>query len=520
MPRPIPEETRIVVENPFVVGNVRLNKDGEKLDSWNLVDKLVAFVKSIFNFSRQPLEGVEFTIYAKEDIVHPDGVTGVVFHKGDVVATGVRGIESPAIGKTNNLGVVEFNGMYLGQYEIVETATVEGYNLDIEPRTITLAYVDGFTSPVNAEEGEINWTNERQTVRIEITKRDIEDTEKTIQGAVFGLYNKEDILNYKGEVIVEADTLLELSETDANGVAVFESDLPLGMYYVKETHNPDGYTSSNEVIEIDATYNPDVEVIEIKEDFFNEITRVNIEKYASDTNEPLVGATLAVYHGNDLIDTWVTDGTPHEIKGLITGETYTLKEIKPADGYTTAMDVTFVVEDRDLETGIYNTQVVTMTDDPTKVQIEKYASDTDKQLAGAKLAVYHGNELIESWTTDGTPHVITGLIVGETYTLKELEAPDGYNVASDVTFTVSDRNMETGEYATQVVTMTDEKKPSESHGGSGGSSEPTDDKHIVPTGVDNNMVLLGVAAVILVVIAIAFIVFATRKKDNNEDNEE
>ncbi len=265
----IPEDTNIILENAFAVGEVKLNKDGEKLESWSLVDKLAAYVKSIFNFSRQPLEGVEFTVYAKENIIHPDGITGVVFRKGDVVSTGIRGVRKQAVDKTDKLGIISFNEMYLGQYEIVESATVEGFNRDIEPRTITFAYVDGHTSPVKAEDGDIQWTNERQTVRIKITKRDMEYTEKTIPGAVFGLYNKEAIKNFKGEMIVETDTLLELSETDENGVAVFESDLPLGKYYVKETIAPKGYVLSDKIIEIDASYDSEKNIIEVTRDFFN-----------------------------------------------------------------------------------------------------------------------------------------------------------------------------------------------------------------------------------------------------------
>ena len=155
----IPEMTRIILENPFVTGEVRVNKDGELLESWSLLDKAAAFVKSLFHYEEEALEGVEFTVYAAEDITHPDGVTGIVFHKGDIVNTGVRAIQSPAVKKTDSLGMVSFAGMYLGSYEIVETATAEGFVRDTEPRAFTLAYVDGYTDPVPAVEGELAWTN-------------------------------------------------------------------------------------------------------------------------------------------------------------------------------------------------------------------------------------------------------------------------------------------------------------------------------------------------------------------------
>ena len=242
----IPETAEIVLENPFVTGEVRVNKDGEMLESWTLINKFAAFVKSLFHYGREPLEGVEFTVRAAEDIPHPDGVTGIVFHKGDIVDTGVRAIQSPAVKKTDSLGMVSFAGMYLGSYEIVETAAVEGYVRDAEPKEFTLAYVDGYTDPVPAVEGILEWTNPRRKVRVEVLKTDLE-TGEPLAGAVIGLYAEEDIRNAQGTVLVRKGTLLESSLTAADGLAVFESDLPYGYQYaVQEISAPEGYRVSEE----------------------------------------------------------------------------------------------------------------------------------------------------------------------------------------------------------------------------------------------------------------------------------
>ena len=242
----IPETAEIVLENPFVTGEVRVNKDGEMLESWSLINKFAAFVKSLFHYGREPLEGVEFTVRAAEDIPHPDGVTGIVFHKGDIVDTGVRAVRSPAVKKTDSLGMVSFAGMYLGSYEIVETAAVEGYVRDTEPKEFTLAYVDGYTDPVPAVEGILEWTNPRRKVRVEVLKTDLE-TGEPLAGAVIGLYAEEDIRNAQGTVLIRKGTLLESSLTAADGLAVFESDLPYGYQYaVQEISAPEGYRVSEE----------------------------------------------------------------------------------------------------------------------------------------------------------------------------------------------------------------------------------------------------------------------------------
>lgn len=259
----VPARTEILLENPMVVGNVRINKDGEVLDSWTLTDKMLAFVKSVFNYRKAGLAGVGFEVKATEDIVHPDGVTGVLFHKGDIVAVNVQGIQSMAKAVTDELGTVSFEGMYLGKYELLETQTAEGYVCKTEPTAFSLAYVDGYTSPVSAVAGDINITNPRQKVKVSVIKTDV-DTGENLRGAAIGLYTAEAVRNYAGKVIVQADTLLESVETDADGKAVFECDLPFGKYWVKELTAPDGYYRNDETQYFTFQYEgDDTECVEI-----------------------------------------------------------------------------------------------------------------------------------------------------------------------------------------------------------------------------------------------------------------
>lgn len=70
-------------------------------------------------------------------------------------------------------------------------------------------------------------------MQITVIKKDAE-TKKALEGAVFGLYAKEDIFDADGRLIVAADTFIEKAVTGADGTVTFISDLPLGQYYVKE----------------------------------------------------------------------------------------------------------------------------------------------------------------------------------------------------------------------------------------------------------------------------------------------
>ena len=82
-------------------------------------------------------------------------------------------------------------------------------------------------------------------------------------------------------------------------------------------------------------------------------------------------------------------------------------------------------------------QMVEMKDDYTKVQISKTDFVNGKELTGAKLVLKDASgKKVAEWTTDGTPHRIDYLVPG-TYTLTEISAPDGYELAESVTFTVN-----------------------------------------------------------------------------------
>ena len=132
--------------------------------------------------------------------------------------------------------------------------------------------------------------------------------------------------------------------------------------------------------------------------------------------------------------------------------TYTVNEKLPSEADTYVYDktvytVTVNVEDnRDgtlkLTTKVngedYTETAMKFVNDTTKVTISKVDDTTLKALAGAKLQVVDDQDkVVEEWTSDGTPHVITAkLVLGKTYKLVEAEAPSGYEIAEPITFTV------------------------------------------------------------------------------------
>ena len=118
---------------------------------------------------------------------------------GDKVATIV----------TNDKGIARIDDLPLGKYYLVETKTIDGFVLDDTPIEADLSYIDQNTKVVFAG---MDVTNERQKVQITVTKTDSE-TKEALEGAVFGLFAKEDIVNKDGKVIVKADTQIERTVT-------------------------------------------------------------------------------------------------------------------------------------------------------------------------------------------------------------------------------------------------------------------------------------------------------------------
>ena len=107
-----------------------------------------------------------------------------------------------------------------------------------------------------------------------------------------------------------------------------------------------------------------------------------------------------------------------------------------------------------------------MKDDVTKVSISKKAMTGSDELAGAELKLYYVTQNdqgevtleVDAWTSGTEAHVIEGaLIAGGTYKLVEITAPDGYQVAESITFTIdkTGKVLVNGEDVNGQVTMYD-----------------------------------------------------------------
>ena len=240
----------------------------------------------------------------------------------------------------------------------------------------------------------------------------------------------------ESNVFIHAGELICVAETDENGKAVFDADLPLGQYVVKEIDAPAGYLLDETEYPVDFSYQGfTTETIPVSLETKDTPIIVEVSKTDLTTGKELIGATLEVLDSEGkTYASWKTDGKPYQLEAIPAGE-YTLRETAAPYGYTIANEVAFTVE----ETG--EIQKVFMSDERVKgqIQIFKTCSKTKKPLAGvefelrdkddkvlAKLVTdkvgYAETEMLDVCTYDENGNAVSDI----PYYIVETKAAEGY----------------------------------------------------------------------------------------------
>ncbi len=264
--------------------------------------------------------------------------------------------------------------------------------------------------------------------KIELTKTD-EETSKALAGAVYGVYNS-NTTDKDGNLLTSSK--LDTLTTGSSGKAISKA-FDNGTYYMQEITPPTGYVRDKTVYPV--TINADSENFVVKVTRTDKPITVEISKTDITGQKEVPGAKLKVTNSeNTVVDSWISGTTPHIIKRLPAGE-YTLTEEIAPNGYVTASSIKFTVKDD----GSVNK--VVMKDDTTKYEFSK-VDENNNLIKDVTLQVLDSTKsnVIDEWVTDGkTNHQIIGkLVVGQTYYLHEVSAPNQYKLASDKKFTVKD----------------------------------------------------------------------------------
>jgi uncharacterized surface anchored protein len=188
--------------------------------------------------------GAVYGLYAREDISHPDGKTGLLYKKDELVTT--MTVDASGNAKAENL--------YLGKYYIKEITAPTGYLLDEEKHNVDFTY-----------EGDSVNTVERTVVSSEkVIKQPFQlikaaNNGKTdadlLSGAGFSAYlvssltrNADGSYDFSSAdpVVITADGKTEMF-TDETGYACSIA-LPYGTYIVRETTTPHNYTPVDDFV--------------------------------------------------------------------------------------------------------------------------------------------------------------------------------------------------------------------------------------------------------------------------------
>ena len=378
---------------------------------------------------------VRFGLFAAEDITAADGTV--------IPADGLLSEVSLAENMTAKFDVQ----IPFGRYYVQEIATDEHYVLSGEKYLVNFEYMGQDIRTVDIDCGQ--FVNLLKRGRIEGHK--VDDKSEPLENAVFGLF-RIDCTEF-----VESNAIMT-AISDENGYFEFD-DVPYGEYVVREIKAPTGYILSNKSYPV--TVCEDGETITIRT--VNKPITVEVSK-VDVYGEELIGADMQLENADgEIIDEWISDGTNHIVTELPAGD-YTLKEIAAPDGYVIATDIEFevfadgTIKIRNVDSTAISEDgnpLIVMVDDTTKVKISKRDITTDKELPGATLQIIdEDGNVVEEWVSADEAHLVEGkLIAGKEYTLREIIAPDGYEIANEIKFTVNEDGS-----VTEVV-MYDELTP-------------------------------------------------------------
>ena len=346
-------------------------------------------------------EGAIYGLYAREDINHPDGRSGVLYKKDEQVATLT----------TDKEGKASVSNLYLGKYYLKEITPPAGYLLDEEEHDVNCDY-----------EGDQVETVKRNTVSKEdVIKQPFQlikaaDNDKTnadlLKGAGFSAYlissltvkddGSYDFTNATPIVLTE-DGKTEMF-TDERGYAC-SIPIPYGRYIVRETTTPHNFMPVDDFI-VTVTENsstPQVWRVLLDDEFK---AKLKIVKQDDETKQPVLLANtefkvydldakkyveqVTTYPNTVVHKSYFTDENGYLIlpESLKCGN-YRIEEVSAPDGYT------------------QNTQYVEIkVDKNTAYQMDSVSGDAiitvtyENHPVKGKLVIHKSGETLKSFKKD------------------------------------------------------------------------------------------------------------------------
>ena len=430
----------VELDNAPVKGKVIIHKIGEILTGITydtIFDRILTGItgdnRSVtFTYGDAPLDGAEFVLIADEDIYTPDhqvvdGKRTLATYDGKPV----KKDEIIARGTTASGGAVTFENLPLGKYHVEEVSAPKGFVKSDQKYPFDLQYADDHTAVIEASS---DVKDERQKLELTVVK-----TESAVSESAADLEAASGSAVSTESPSASPEASVSASATPAATAIATASPAPSAT--PEESATPASTTA--EVTTGSAiTLNPDT------------------------AGTPVAGATYGVYATTDIKDkdgnVLVEAGTLIEQEktdengkiafaaDLPLGK-YFIREIEPAPGYLNDENE-YTVDFTNPEVDVKVTKKeLRVNDIPIITRLSKTDITSASEIADATLQILdHNDEVFAEWTTDGKPYYVSGIPAGD-YTLREISAPYGYKVATEVEFTVKESS------EIDTVTMVDDR---------------------------------------------------------------
>jgi len=421
----------VEMKDEIVVGKLKFNKYGEIFNQ--VVTGQNEFGKTespIWNKSN--LTGAEITIYANDDIIIGNTT---YYKKGQVVQVLKSDIQD-----------VLSKELPVGTYYYVETKVPYGYIADTNKHYFTIK--DTKINELQIIKSTLE--NDRAKFNMDMKKileeQEIFKNENAYKDIIFGIYAKEDILDYMGKVAIEKGTMISTTGITKEGLLEHIPDLPNGKYFIKELATNKQYVLNENEYDFEVTYKgKDVTeyTIQITKDGIinNKLARGTIQVKKLDTldeNKILENIEFNISDKNDMSNIIKTVKTNN--KGIAVFEklelgTYYIQEKEQVNGYT-VNDTIYEVEIK--QNG--DNFTITCENKPTEIEFSKVDKTGVKELPGATLQIIdkETNEIIEEWVSTEESHKVNYLVEGKEYIMREITAPYGYEIAEEISFVMND----------------------------------------------------------------------------------
>lgn len=424
------EIQKVEMKDELVKGNLKWQKTGEVF-THTITGQNEFGTTHTPVWEKQNLLNAEITIYAAEDITLGNGVT--YWHKDEVIET-----------LSSDWKPVTSKDLLVGKYYYIESSDLHGYVTDTQKHYFEIK--DSQSTEIQVIESILE--NKRPAVDVKFTKylETLKDHEElnAYKDVVFGIYAREDIYDYMGNVAIPYNTLIDTSGIDELGQFNHFPDLPNGMYYVKELQTNKMYKLDPTEYDFEiAWHGGDVSSYTINigndERIVNELQRGKaiIHKTDLDTKEALKNVEFVMSTDRDfshIVDTVKTNEKGiAEFTELELGH-YFIKE-NSFDGYVTnnhIYEVDITKDGDELTINIENK--------PLEMEFSKVSITDNKELEGAKLQVIdkETGKIIDEWISTKETHKIKYLVEGKKYIMKEISAPKGYEIAESISFIAKD----------------------------------------------------------------------------------